>query len=595
MAGTTQHRQTGLRQQPLVLLVVVLLFCGAMVSRLVWMQLLEGSRYRELADENRIRLVPRSPIRGRLLDRKGRVLATSRLSYSLYLEPRLVGDEDWPALRDRLARLLKLDPAKLDQERQRGPDRDGFRTTLALDLRPEQVLRFREQALGLKGAQVDVDILRHYPHGTLAAHALGYTQPITEAEYEILAERGYRIRDRIGRTGVEAAYESHLRGKWGGQMLEVNAMGEVQRNLGDRPSQPGRDLTLTLDLDLQRVAEQALADKSGGAVVALDPKDGAILALASRPGFDPNFFSKLITTQEEYDALFSNPSKPLLSRAMNPYDPGSTWKPVTAMAGMESGKFPPDTKLKTTACITYGGHCFPDHNGKGFGTIGYADALRHSSNTFFYQVGVGVGSLALKQAADQLGFQQKTGIEIGWEESVGLVGDEPWADRGRGWAEPGTVPWIPEDMASASIGQSVVQITPLQLARAYAVFANGGWLVTPHLAAGDIDWLSSEHRTKVAIQPSTLQTIREGLRKVVEAGTGAGLNGPGIPPAAGKTGTAEDSTGGPDHAWFGCYAPYPDGKIVVVAFAQNTPGGGSVHALPMAKKVLAEWERTRQR
>ena len=593
MAGTIQQRQTGLRQQPLVLLLVVLLFCGAMVSRLVWMQLLEGARYRELADENRIRLVPRSPIRGRLLDRKGRVLATSRLSYSLYLEPRLVGDEDWPDLRDRLARLLNLDPVKLDQERQRGPGRDGFRTTLALDLRPEQVLRFREQALGLKGAQVDVDILRFYPHGTLAAHALGYTQPITEAEYETLSKRGYRIRDRIGRTGVEAAYESHLRGKWGGQMLEVNAMGEVQRNLGDRPSVAGKDLTLTLDLDLQRAAETALADKPGGAVVALDPKDGAILALASKPGFDPNFFSKLITTQKEYDALFSNPKKPLLSRAMNPYDPGSTWKPVTAMAGMESGKFPPDTQLHTTACITYGGHCFPDHNGVGFGHIGYADALRHSSNTFFYQVGVGAGSKALKQAADQLGFQQKTGIEIGWEESVGLVGDETWAAAGRGWAEPGTVPWIPEDMASASIGQSVVQITPLQLARAYAVFANGGWLVTPHLAQGTTDWLDADHRRKVAMKPSTLATIRAGLRKVVSAGTGFGLNGPDIPPAAGKTGTAEDSTGGPDHAWFGSYAPYPNGEIVVVAFAQNTPGGGSVHALPMAKAVLAEWNRTR--
>ena len=595
MTRSAQQRQTGLRQQPLVLLVLVLLFCSAMVSRLVWMQLLEGSRFRELADENRIRLVPRSPIRGRLLDRKGRVLATSKLTYSLYLEPRLVSDDDWPDLRDRLARLLSLKPDLLDQRRQKGLDRDGYRTTLALDLKPEQVLRFREQALGLRGAQVDVDILRSYPNGTLAAHALGYTQPITESEFEILAEKGYKIRDRIGRTGVEAAYERHLRGKWGGQMLEVNAMGEVQRNLGDRPSQAGKDLVLTLDLDLQRVAEQALADKPGGAVVALEAATGAVLALASRPSFDPNFFSKLITTQKEYDALFSNPKKPLLSRAMNPYDPGSTWKPVTAMAGMESGKFPPDTKLHTTACITYGGHCFPDHNGAGFGHIGYADALRFSSNTFFYQVGVGVGSKALKQAADQLGFQQKTGIEIGWEESVGLVGDEPWADRGRGWAEPGTVPWIPEDMASASIGQSVVQITPLQLARAYAVFANGGWLVTPHLAAGDIDWLSPEHRTKVAMKPSTLQTIREGLRKVVEAGTGAGLNGPGIPAAAGKTGTAEDSTGGPDHAWFGCYAPYPDGKIVVVAFAQNTPGGGSVHALPMAKKVLAEWERTRQR
>ena len=593
--ASAQQRQTGLRQQPLVLLMVVLVFCSAMVSRLVWMQLLEGPRFKELADENRIRLVPRSPIRGRLLDRKGRVLATSKLTYSLYLEPRLVSDADWPELRNRLASLLNLDPLLLDQRRDRGTDRDGYRTTLMLDLKPEQVLRFREQALGLRGAQVDVDILRFYPHGSLAAHALGYTQPITESEYDILVEKGYKIRDRIGRTGVEAAYETHLRGKWGGQMLEVNAMGEVQRNLGDRPSESGQDLTLTLDLDLQRAAEQALADKPGGAVVALEAKTGAVLALASKPGFDPNFFSKLITTQKEYDALFLNPNKPLLSRAMNPYDPGSTWKPVTAMAGMESGKFPPTTKLQTKACITYGGHCFPDHNGAGFGQIGYADALRFSSNTFFYQVGVGVGSRALKQAANQLGFQQKTGIEIDWEESVGLVGDEDWAENGRGWADPGSTPWIPEDMASASIGQSVVQITPLQLARAYAVFANGGWLVTPHLAKGEIDWMAPQHRRAVLIKPSTLETIRKGLRKVVEDGTGYGLNGDGIPPAAGKTGTAEDSTGGPDHAWFGCYAPYPEGKIVVVAFAQNTPGGGSVHALPMAKKVLAAWEQSRSK
>ena len=593
--ASAQQRQAGLRQQPLVLLMVVLVFCSAMVSRLVWMQLLEGPRFKELADENRIRLVPRSPIRGRLLDRKGRVLATSKLTYSLYLEPRLVSDTDWPELRNRLASLLNLDPLLLDQRRDRGTDRDGYRTTLMLDLKPEQVLRFREQSLGLRGAQVDVDILRFYPHGSLAAHALGYTQPITESEYDTLVVKGYKIRDRIGRTGVEAAYETHLRGKWGGQMLEVNAMGEVQRNLGDRPSESGQDLTLTLDLDLQRAAEQALADKPGGAVVALEAKTGAVLALASKPGFDPNFFSKLITTQKEYDALFLNPKKPLLSRAMNPYDPGSTWKPVTAMAGMESGKFPPTTKLHTKACITYGGHCFPDHNGAGFGHIGYADALRFSSNTFFYQVGVGVGSRALKQAANQLGFQQKTGIEIDWEESVGLVGDEDWAEKGRGWADPGSTPWIPEDMASASIGQSVVQITPLQLARAYAVFANGGWLVTPHLAKGEIDWMAPQHRRAVLIKPSTLETIRKGLRKVVEDGTGYGLNGPGIPPAAGKTGTAEDSTGGPDHAWFGCYAPYPDGKIVVVAFAQNTPGGGSVHALPMAKKVLAAWEQSRKK
>jgi penicillin-binding protein 2 len=588
------QRQSGLRQQPLVLFGLVLLFCGAMASRLAWLQLLEGPRYRQLADENRIRLVPRSPTRGRLLDRKGRVLASSKLTYSLYVEPRLVDDETWPELRVRLSSLLKIDESTLDQRRQSGPDRNGYRVNLATELSAEQVLRFREQSHELKGAQVDVDILRSYPHGTLAAHALGYTQPITEEEYKALAERGYEIRDRIGRIGVEAAYESHLRGEWGGQMLEVNAMGEVQRHLGDRPSVAGKDLTLTLDLDLQKVAEKALADKPGGAIVAMDPRNGAILALASNPNFDPNFFSKLVTTQKEYDALFSNPKKPLLSRAMNAYDPGSTWKPVTAMAGMETGRFPPEVKLNTTACITYGGHCFPDHNGAGFGRIGYADALRFSSNTFFYQVGVGSGSLALKKAATQLGFGSKTGIEIGWEENVGLVGDEDWAAAGRGWAKPGSTPWIPEDMASASIGQSVVQITPLQLARAYSVFANGGWLVTPHLADQGLDWMDPSRRSKVLIKPSTLAKIREGLRKVVEDGTGYGLNGEGIPPAAGKTGTAEDSTGGPDHAWFASYAPYPNGEIVVVAFAQNTPGGGSVHALPMAKKVIEVWNRNRK-
>ena len=592
--GREGYRHSGLKQQPLVLMGVVLVFCSAMLARLTWLQVVEGAHYRELADENRIRLVPRSPIRGRLLDREGRVLASSKLTYSLYIEPRLVDDASWPQLRDRLAQLLNLNPQDLDQRRGRGVDRDGYRTTLATELKPEQVLRFREQALGLKGALVDVDILRFYPHGTLAAHALGYSQPITEEEYKQLADKGYKIRDRIGRTGVEAAYESHLRGKWGGQMLEVNAMGEVQRNLGDRPSVAGKDLTLTLDLDLQKVAEQALADKKGGAIVAMDPRTGAILALASKPNYDPNFFSKLVTTQKEYDQLFSNPLKPLFSRALNAYNPGSTWKVVTAMAGMESGKFPPQTKLQTMACITYGGHCFPDHNGAGFGTIGYADALRFSSNTFFYQVGVGVGSRHLKKAATALGFGARSGIEIGWEESVGLVADEDWAAAGRGWAQPGTTPWIPEDMASASIGQSVVQITPLQLARAYSVFANGGWLVTPHLADQGLNWLSPARRSRVAIKPATLAKIREGLRKVVSDGTGYGLNGPGIPAAGGKTGTAEDnSTHGPDHAWFATYAPYPEGQIVIVAFAQNTPGGGSVHALPMAKKVMEVWNRKR--
>ena len=583
-------RFCGMGQQPGVILLVLLMFFSAIGMRLVWMQLLHGAENRVAADENRIRLMPRSPIRGRLLDRKGRVLASSKLTYTLFIEPRLVTDEQWPALRDRLAALLQLDPKGLDQARERGTGKDGYRIPLVNGLQPEQVLRFQEQNLDLPGASVDMDILRYYPHGMLASHTLGYTQPITEDEYDVLIDKGYKIRDRIGRIGVEAAYESHLRGKWGGQMLEVNANGEGQRYLGDRPSKAGKDLILTIDLDLQRAAEKALADKRGGAIVAMNPTTGAILAMASKPNFDPNFFSKLITTQQEYDALFKSPNKPLFSRAMNAYNPGSTWKVVTGMAGMESGKFPAGTKLQTMGCITYGGHCFPDHNGAGFGTIGYEDALRFSSNTFFYQVGVGVGSRELYKSAKLLGFDAPSGIEIGYEESPGLVGNEDWANEGRGWAEPGTTPWIPEDMASASIGQSIVEITPLQLARAYSVFANGGYLVTPHLADQGQDWTAPPLRTKVDMKPSTLETIRAGLRKVVADGTGYGLNDPALPPGAGKTGTAEDSQrGGPDHAWFGCFSPYDNPEIVVAAFAQNTPGGGSVHALPMAKKVLLAW------
>lgn len=588
------QRQTGMQQQPAILLGLVVLFASAMVLRLGWLQLLHGQENRARADENRIRLLARSPVRGRILDRNGQVLVSSRLTYSLYLQPKLVSDQAWPALRARLSQLMGLPEAQLDQKRRSGPGAQRYRIELASELTPQQVLRFREQSTGLTGAEVDLDVLRSYPYGSLGAHALGYTQPITEQEYKSLAKKGYQIRDRIGRIGLEAAFESQLRGAWGGQMVEVNAMGEIQRILGDRPSKAGKDLQTTLDLDLQRAAEEVLKDKPGGAIVALNPANGAILALASRPTFDPNFFSKSVTTQKEYDALFNSPVKPLLSRAMSAYDPGSTWKAVTAMAGMESGKFPPNTKLVTRGCITYGGHCFPDHNGAGFGTIGYEDALRFSSNTFFYQIGVGVGSIPLYNAALSLGFTKPTGIEIGYEESPGLVGNERWAAQGRGWSKPGSTPWIPEDMASMSIGQSVVQITPLQLARAYAVFANGGYLITPHLVDQGLDWTDPPRRTKVAIKPTTLATIARGLRKVVSDGTGHGMNVPNLPPVAGKTGTAEDSTGGPDHAWFACFAPYPNGQIVVVAFAQNTPGGGSVHALPMARKVLEVWTQLRK-
>ncbi|MDP6833644.1 MAG: penicillin-binding protein 2, partial [Prochlorococcaceae cyanobacterium ETNP1_MAG_9] len=580
----SKSRKYGLVKQPIVLFTLLLVVFGSITARLFWLQVLQGSFYRKLSDENRIRLISRPPVRGRLLDLRGKTLADSKVTYALSIQPRLVSNEEWPSLRDGLSSLLTISKDSMDQRFREGVIKDPFRITLANDLSPEQVLRFTEKESSFKGAQVDVELIRSYPYGTLASHALGYTQSITQKEFNILREKGYEMSDRIGRTGVEAAYEQILRGKWGGEMLEVDAAGNVQRSLGFKSPESGKDLVLTIDLGLQLAAEKALEGKFAGAVVVLDPRTGAIRAMASRPNFDPNFFSKSFTTQKEYNDLFLSSAMPLFSRAINAYDPGSTWKPVTAMAGMESGRFPADVRLKTTRCIKYGSHCFPEYNRKGFGWIGYEDALRFSSNTFFYQVGVGVGSEALYAAAKALGFDALTGIEIGYEESKGIVGNKAWADQGRGWGKPGQTPWIPEDIASASIGQAVVQVTPLQLARAYAVFANGGYLVTPHLANLDIDWTSPKYRKKVKLQSSTLETIRRGLRKVVQSGTAASLNlrMPTLPPVAGKTGTAEDSTGGSDHAWFVCFAPYETSEIVVVAFAQNTPGGGSVHALPMA-------------
>ena len=371
----------------------------------------------------------------------------------------------------------------------------------------------------------------------------------------------------------------------------MNSLGKFQRSLGIKPAIQGNDVELTIDINLQLVAEEVLKNKKAGAIIVMDPRDGAIRAMASKPTFDLNFFSKDFKPEKEYNKLFNSPEKPLFNRALNAYDPGSVWKIVTALAGLESNKFPSDILLDTKPCITYGSHCFPEHNDKGFGFIGYQDALRVSSNTFFYQVGYGVGVDQIYEVSRKLGFNSFSGIEISEQENKGLVASSQWAKDGRGWGEPGKTPWVPEDIASMSIGQFVVQVTPMQLARAYAAIANGGYLVTPHLVNKDGGYLSEKKRIKIDIDPKHIQLIKSGLRKVVESGTGVSINYgvSNLPPVSGKTGTAEDGEGGLDHAWFVCFTPSEKSELLVVAFAQNTPGGGSVHALPMAREILKVW------
>jgi len=574
MFSSALHRRTGARRQSLGLMLVVAVFAGAMLARLAVLQLVQGAHYRDLSDENRIRLMARNPIRGRLLDRHGQVLATSRLTYSLYIQPRQVNAQQWPGLRDRLAALLSIPVSDLDRRRQEGANAEGFRIVLASRLKPEQVLRFREQASSLKGAEVDSDVLRSYPNGSLAAHVLGYTSGITEEEYAQLEAKGYRIRDRVGRSGVEKVYESILRGEWGGQQVEVNASGQVQRILGDKPAKPGKDLRLTLDLELQRTAEKALNGVRKGAIVAMDPQSGAILALASRPTFDPNLFSDGPTTQQWSD--LNRPDAPLLNRAFRGFPPASTFKIVTTIAALESGLFQPDSKVLTTNSFCYAGLCYGDHGAHGM--IGFPLALAVSSNTFYYRVGLRLGPEHLFAAARRMGYGQSSGIELVDEDSPGLMGDRAWKK------EVLAEPWTPVDSITSAIGQGALQVTPMQMARLYAAVANGGWLVTPHLVE------RPTKRTWIGLKPSTLAVLRRGLRMVVTEGTARLLNEPQLPAVAGKTGTGEDPPR-PDHAWFGGYAPAGKPTLVIVAFGENSGGYGGTVAAPMVKALMTTWFR----
>ena len=582
-----------LNNQHIIILILSSFAFLLIFLRLFFLQVINNQTFKKMSDQNRIRLIATEPIRGKILDKNGELLASSKLEYSLIIKPQFLTETKWQEYKYSLANFLNLEIEKLDLKYYDGINNQKYSITLVDNLSVEQIIKFKENEDNFLGIEILRKVKRDYPYKTLGAHAIGYTSAITNLEYEILSKKGYRLNDLIGRTGVEAAYENYLRGEWGGEMIEVNANGNVQKSLGIKPSKKGKDITLTIDLSLQKVAEKVLQDKKGGAVIVMDPRDGAIRAIASKPTFNLNFFTKDFKPEKEYNELFFSDSKPLFNRALNAYDPGSVWKIVTALAGMESGKFPPNTTLQTAPCLVYGSQCFREHNDEGFGAIGYEDALRVSSNTFFYQIGYGVGVDEINRISKILGFTKLSGIEIGDQEDRGLIASSKWAENGRGWGKPGKTPWVPEDIASMSIGQFVVQTTPMQIARAYAVIANGGYLVTPYLSKLGKENTSYKQPIKVDIDPKHLQVIKNGLSKVVQSGTGVSMNygSYNFPPISGKTGTAEDALGGPDHAWFVCFAPSENSELLVVAFAENTPGGGSVHALPMAKKILEEWHK----
>ncbi|MDJ0688635.1 MAG: penicillin-binding protein 2 [Xenococcaceae cyanobacterium MO_188.B32] len=562
-------------QSVFMMLVVSSLLFGGIGWRLAYLQLEQGKTNLAKAHNNRTRIVPKPPVRGNIFDRKGRILATNRLSYSAYLWPKAQKQKDWTEIRSILATILEI-PAEKIQER---VEQAGFSYStlipIANNLTSAQITAIEEYRHELKWVEVDIGKVRHYPHSRLAAHILGYTREISQEELSQKKQDGYRLGDVIGKMGVEANFEQQLRGKWGGLKLEVDGSGRVRRFLGESPAKIGENLNLTIDIEVQKAAEKALGNRKG-AIVVLNPSNGAVLALASYPSFDPNIFSDRITP-ETWKQLQAQ-GNPFLNLALRGFPPASTFKVVTATAGLESGKYPPNTILGTYPAINVNGTLFREWNKKGFGRMGYVGALAWSSNTFYGQIGRGVGGKALIKWARNYGFGQKTGIKLTGE-TAGLIADDTWKrERFNNWG------WTTGDTVNMSIGQGFTLATPLQVAVMFSAIANDGYIVKPHLLSTESDRYK-QARVSLNLKPTTISTLKKGLRAVVAGGTGGRLNIAQLPPSAGKSGTAEAPPGEP-HTWFGAFAPYENPEIVVVAFAEHSGGGGSSVAAPMVRDVM---------
>ncbi|WP_373543430.1 penicillin-binding protein 2 [Chamaesiphon sp.] len=566
-------RTVGQGNQSWVLMVMIGLgLLGGIGSRLFYLQLNQGTKNRQIAETNRVRTVAKPPIRGNIYDRKGKLLAGNKLSHSIFIWPLATKRENWLKTRRQVAEILNLDE-EIIQAKVAGMTMNSTnRVRIVRDLTESQITRLKEYGAEKEGIDVDIESVRYYPGGQLAAHVLGYTGEMNERELASRRAQGYRLGDVTGKMGLESTLESRLRGEWGGTQVEVDGAGRLQQFLGQKVSKSGQDVTITLDLDLQKVAEDAIG-KHKGAIVAMDPRTGEILAMASRPAFDPNTLSGRISPA--IWKQLQGQDHPFVNRALSSFPPASTFKIVTTTAALESGKFKPDTILQTYASIRVGGFTFADWNHAGFGPQGFPGALKWSSDTFFYQVGQRVGGPTLIDWTRKYGYGKRTGIELP-EESKGLVADDTWKQKNY------KMQWSIGDTINMSIGQGFLQTTPLQVAGMFAVPANGGYHVQPHLVK---DAAKRKWRESLNLKPSTIATIREGLRQVVDGGTGGVMNSETIPKSAGKSGTAE-APPGENHVWFGSYAPLDKPEIVVVAFGEHTGGGGGKTAAPMVLKVM---------
>lgn len=578
LSSQKNTRTVGRGVQSTFVILFTLLMLSGIGARLVYLQIVQGAKHRQRAESNRVRIIPKQPERGNIFDRNGKLLASTRYPRSVYLWPMAHRKSSWSVVGPRLAQILEISEAEIEKTLEESAVNPSSLIRIARNLNEAQVTALREYENELPGVEINTEAVRYYPYGKELAHILGYTREITAEQLKKKKAQGYRLGDVMGQMGIEKAYEKLLRGEWGGQQIEVDGSGRPLRVLGTKQAKSGNDLHLTIDLETQIAAEKALGNRNG-AIVAIDPKNGAILAMVSHPSFDPNIFSKQKLSQKDWESLQGS-EHPLVNRAISVFPPASTFKIVTTTAALESGQFSPDTVLQTYGSLTIGGTRFGEWNHAGFGPLGFVGALQWSSDTFFYQIGKRIGGPTLISWTRKYGFGQKTGFEFTTEEAKGLVPDENWKQKV--WKRD----WTVGDTINMSIGQGALQTTPLQVAVMFAVPANGGYRVQPHLLKDNEE--AKSWRESLNLKPTTVNVLRAGLRKVVSEGTGKVLNTPTLPPVAGKSGTAEAWRRGvkENHAWFGAYAPADKPEILVVAFAEHSGGGGGSVAAPMILAVM---------
>ncbi len=585
--------------------IAVLVGFALLLARFVWLQVLEHEAYSAKAEENRIAIVPVPPSRGLILDRNGEVLARNYLAYTLEIFPAQVRDLD--ATIEALSAYVEIQPRdrarfrKLLQE-----TKNAESLPIRTRLTDEEVARIAANRWRFTGVDIRARLFRLYPHGELASHVIGYIGRITGEDLASLEAAGeaanYRGTDYIGKAGIEASYQEELHGVTGFERLEIDASGRGIRQLSRTPAQPGNNVGLTLDIRLQEVAERAFGDWRG-ALVAIEPATGGVLAFVSRPAYDPNLFVDGIDPQS-WEALMSSPDRPLNNRALaGLYPPGSTFKPFMALAALELGKRTPDSVIQDPGYFIFGDRRFRDSKRGGHGTVDLYKSIVVSSDVYYYMLANDMGIDAIAGFMKRLGFGARTGIDLDGEVS-GVLPSQEWK-RAR-FSRPEQQRWYAGETISIGIGQGYNAYTPLQLAQALATLVNNGAMFRPRLIShvdnprtGERRYVEPQLVRQVALHAEHVAFVKQAMAGVTREGTARYAFAGAQYSSGGKTGTAQVVGLKPgekyeeenvaerlrDHSLYIAFAPLEGPKIVLAVLVENG-GFGARTAAPIARTVL---------